>query len=85
MAGEPEYLPAAQSLQVDAEVAPIAAEYLPAAQSLQVDAEVAAIAAEYLPASQSLHGSDDLSSSVYLPAAQGILVCAPAESEPPGQ
>ena len=50
-----EYLPAEQSVQVLAAVAPAAAvEYLPAEQSVQVLASVAPAAEEYLPAEQSV-------------------------------
>jgi hypothetical protein len=45
-----EYLPASQSAQVEATLAPTASENLPAAQSVQT---VEASAAEYLPAPQS--------------------------------
>jgi hypothetical protein len=55
-----EYLPAAQSLQVQE---PIDAEYLPGPHGAQVEATVAPTPAEYLPATQLSHAVCDLPSS----------------------
>ena len=60
---EPEYLPAAQSVQTEAP----AAEYLPAVQLLQSLALVFAPEPEYLPAAQSVQAG---APAEYFPASQ---------------
>ena len=44
--------PAAQSVHVDAEIAPASLEYFPVAQSAHVEAEVAPLLLEYFPEAQ---------------------------------
>jgi hypothetical protein len=77
-----EYLPASQSAQVEATLAPTASENLPAAQSVQT---VEASAAEYLPAPQSAQVEATLAptASENLPAAQSVQTEAPANEYVP--
>jgi hypothetical protein len=61
-----EYLPAPQSIQELATVAPVVARYLPAAQLLQA---VAPVEAEYVPLMQSVHGAVPVT-ALYFPTEQ---------------
>jgi hypothetical protein len=60
------YLPAPQSIQELATVAPVVARYLPAAQLLQA---VAPVEAEYVPLMQSVHGAVPVT-ALYFPTEQ---------------
>jgi len=75
-----EYLPASQSAQVEATLAPTASENLPAAQSVQT---VEASAAEYLPAPQSAQVEATLAptASENLPAAQSVQTVEASAAE----
>ena len=64
-----EYLPAPQSWQASAELAPRAPEYLPAAQFRHVESMKAPSVVEYLPSTQSWHVALEVPPGVveYLP------------------
>ena len=68
-----EYLPAPQSMHIEATDAPVAAEYLPVPQSKQVAIAEAPVAVEYLPAPQSVHMLNE-EAPEYLPAPQSTQV-----------
>jgi hypothetical protein len=75
-----EYLPAPQSAQVEATLAPTASENLPAVQLAQT---VEASAAEYVPAPQSMHVAATEAPEVveYVPAPQSVQTVKASAAE----
>ena len=70
------YLPATQSVHVEATDAPFVVEYLPAPQSRHVVSTDAPTVVEYFPAAQSVQSALPAVAAEYLPAAQSMQVAS---------